>query len=119
MPTKTSYLLLIGIVLVTTVALAPQVLGAQNMGAKELNLAGGSRGEVHFPHANHQKRLDCKICHTLFPQTRGSIEKLKAEGRLKGKQVMNKLCLKCHRAEKRAGKRAGPTTCTKCHVRAK
>jgi hypothetical protein len=119
MGTKTSYLLLIGIVMATTVCLAPPVLGAQNTGAKELNLAGGSRGEVHFPHADHQKRLDCKICHTLFPQAKDSIEKLKAEGKLKGKQVMNKLCIKCHRAEKRAGKPAGPTTCTKCHIRAK
>lgn len=119
MPTKTCFLLLSGLVLATAVGLTPQVLGAQNRGAKELHLTGGSRGEVVFPHANHQKRLDCKVCHTLFPQAKGSVEKLKAEGKLKGKQVMNKLCIKCHKAEKRAGKPAGPTTCVKCHQRKK
>jgi hypothetical protein len=117
---KTSYLLLIGIVLTITLVfgLGSQDLGAQNMGAKEMKLAGGSRGEVPFPHFNHQNKLgDCNVCHSLFPQSKGSIEKLKTEGKLKGKQVMNKHCIKCHKAEKRAGNAAGPTTCVKCHIR--
>jgi hypothetical protein len=120
MPMKTTDRLLIGLVLAITAAvgLAPHHLGAQNMGAKEIKLAGGSRGEVPFPHLNHQNKLgDCNVCHTLFPQAKGSIEKLKAEGKLKAKQVMNKHCIKCHKAEKRAGNAAGPTTCAKCHLR--
>jgi hypothetical protein len=115
---KTIYFLLIGIVLAAVVGPAPPGLAAQNMGAKEMRLAGGSRGEVPFPHLDHQSRLDdCNVCHSLFPQAKDSVEALKAEGKLKGKQVMNKLCIKCHKAEKRAGKPAGPTTCAKCHVR--
>lgn len=120
MRTITTYLLFIGVFLTAAVGLAPQVLGAQNRGAKEMKLTGGRRGEVPFPHFDHQNRLgDCKVCHSLFPQAKGSLEALKAEGKLKGKQVMNKLCIKCHKAEKQAGKQSGPTTCTKCHVRAK
>jgi hypothetical protein len=122
MQTQTTPILLIGIALIAIAAtsLAPQDLGAQNMGAKEMQLAGGNRGEVPFPHFNHQNKLgDCNICHSQFPQAKGGIDKLKAEGQLKAKQVMNKLCIKCHKAEKRAGKPAGPTTCAKCHLRAK
>ncbi len=93
-------------------------LAAQNMGPKEMKLAGGSRGDVPFPHFNHQNKLgDCNVCHSLFPQAIGGIEKLKAEGKLKPKQVMNKHCIKCHKAEQKAGNTYGPMTCNSCHVR--
>ena len=86
------------------------------MGAEHLALEGGSRGVVPFPHHLHQRTLgDCNACHTLFPQEIGAIERLKSEGKLVKKQVMNKHCIKCHRAEKRAGKKAGPLSCAKCH----
>lgn len=122
MQTGTKYPLLIGLTVALTltiaVGLTPREVGAKNMGAKEMQLAGGSRGDVPFPHLGHQKKLgDCNVCHSLFPQAKGSIEKLKSEGKLKGKQVMNKHCIKCHKAEKRAGNPSGPTTCAKCHIR--
>jgi hypothetical protein len=44
---------------------------------------------------------------------------LKAEGTLKKKYVMNKLCTKCHKEKKNAGQKSGPTTCTKCHIKIK
>jgi len=94
------------------------VLAVENKGPEQMSLDGGDRGPVPFPHHRHQNALkDCKACHDLFPQERGSIEKLKAEGRLPQKEVMNKLCIKCHKAEKRAGNTAGPITCSQCHVR--
>jgi hypothetical protein len=97
------------------------VAGAQaveNKGAENISLDAGEPGVVLFPHHRHQNALqDCKICHELFPQEKGSILKLKNEGQLAKKQIMNKLCIKCHRAEKQAGKPGGPTTCTQCHVR--
>jgi hypothetical protein len=34
---------------------------------------------------------------------------------LAGKQVMNKLCVQCHKERKKAGDTSGPTTCTQCH----
>ena len=60
-------------------------------------------------------KANCKICHDTFPQQTGAIDELKKSGDLKPKQVMNKLCTKCHRDRKQAGETSGPTTCTKCH----
>lgn len=94
------------------------VAAVENKGAEKMVLDGGSRGRVSFPHWRHQAPVqDCGVCHEFFPQQTGSIRRLKSEGRLAGKQVMNKLCISCHRAEKRAGKPAGPVTCSDCHVK--
>lgn len=101
-------------------AMVASSMATQNKGAENLELNGGSRGNVPFPHRQHQDQLgDCKICHSVFPQKSGSIEELKAEGTLKKKYVMNKLCTKCHKEKKRDGQKSGPTTCTKCHIKAK
>lgn len=89
-----------------------------NKGAEQINLDGGKKGIVPFPHHRHQATLgDCLVCHNTFDQEKSSIQKAKAEGQLAKKQVMNKLCIQCHRAEMQAGKKAGPTTCSKCHVK--
>ena len=83
-------------------------------------LFGGKRGKVPFPHHQHQNNLgDCKICHSVFPQKSGIIEKLKSEGKLKKKYVMNKLCTKCHKEKKKAGEKSGPVACAKCHIKEK
>lgn len=93
---------------------APQ----QNMGAGEMKLDGGTRGLVPFPHLRHQQTLDdCQVCHSTFPQEKGSIQKAIDEGKLAQKQVMTKLCIQCHRMKKKAGINSGPTTCSKCHVK--
>jgi hypothetical protein len=90
----------------------------ENKGAAEIKLPGGKRGSVPFPHHQHQNKLgDCDICHAVFPQEAGIIETLKAEGKLKKKHVMNKLCTKCHKQKKKEGVKSGPTTCTKCHIK--
>ena len=94
--------------------------GDQNKGAMDIEMEGGTRGKVPFPHHRHQENLgDCKICHSIFPQKLGSIEELKAQGKLEKKYVMNKLCTKCHKETRKAGRETGPLTCSKCHVRAK
>jgi cytochrome c-type protein NrfB len=88
----------------------------QNPGVENIILEGGESGVVSFPHKIHQDVLkDCSICHELFNQEIGSIEKLKAEDKLKTKQVMNTQCLKCHRDNRKAGKPSGPVSCTTCH----
>ena len=85
------------------------------MGAKTIVLKGGMMGDVTFPHEAHQKSLkDCNLCHKLFPMKAGAIEKGIADGKLKKKEVM-KNCEKCHKADKAAGKPAGPTSCKGCH----
>ncbi len=87
-------------------------------GPAMIDIDGGSRGPITFTHRDHQKRLgDCNRCHELFPKQHNSLMKLKKAGRLTPKKVMNKLCIKCHKAEKLAGKPSGPTTCSKCHTR--
>ncbi len=89
---------------------------ADDRGAAELVLEGGTSGPVPFPHALHQEKLeDCQLCHAVFPQRRGAIEALKAQGTLARKQVMNEQCTRCHRERKQQGKPAGPTACTTCH----
>lgn len=107
-------------IVLTLGAVAAVSLATENQGAENLELVGGKRGDVPFPHRQHQKKLgDCQICHSVFPQESGSIERLKAQGALKKKHVMNKLCTKCHKKEKKAGQPSGPTTCTKCHIKKK
>jgi len=106
--------------IVTLFGFAFNVDAVVNKGAAQISIDGGNRGTVPFPHHQHQDRLeDCMVCHQAFAQEKGSIEKAKTEGRLVPKQVMTDLCIQCHREQKRAGKPAGPTSCSKCHIRDK
>lgn len=89
---------------------------SEKKGAEEISLFGGKRGNVPFPHRRHQDAVrDCSICHALFPREKGSIEAYKKEDKLKTKQVMNKLCVKCHRTKAKAGEPTGPRSCNTCH----
>lgn len=117
----TSFLIgLVVCVLIVGAALAMSSGAVENRGAAEITIEGGKRGDVPFPHQRHQEKLvDCNICHTVFPQEKGAIDALKAEGKLKPKQVMNGQCTKCHKEKKRAGEATGPTTCTSCHIKNK
>ena len=108
-------ILVIGMLVISFLAFAEE-----DRGADQISLFGGTRGEVPFPHYLHQNKLeDCKICHDTFPQESGAIEKMKADGQLKKKHVMNKLCTKCHREKKSAGEKTGPITCKQCHIKDK
>ena len=101
-------------------SVALSVAPAENKGAAEIQLPGGKRGPVPFPHHQHQDKLgDCDICHSVFPQEAGIIAKLKTEGKLKKKHVMNKLCTKCHKEKKKEGVKTGPVTCKQCHIKEK
>jgi hypothetical protein len=100
------------------ILLAAFITVAQEKGAENMDLDGGSRGKVPFPHHIHQNVLkDCNLCHAVFGQEAGVIEKMKSEGKLKKKQVMNKMCTKCHKERKKAREKTGPVTCNQCHVR--
>ena len=107
------------IVLLAAAALvASMAVAVENKGAGQIDVDGGSRGKVPFPHHVHQDRLnDCSICHSVFPQEADALRQLKTGGKLEPKQVMNKQCINCHRAEQKAGNKSGPTTCSKCHVK--
>jgi hypothetical protein len=106
--------------LILAMAVAGGLAAAEGgKGADAMVLDGGSRGPVPFGHHRHQAELgDCNLCHDVFPREAGSIERLKADGALKAKSdVMNKLCINCHRAKKTAGAATGPLTCAQCHQR--
>jgi hypothetical protein len=110
---KSKLILLIIFGIVFAVAGATAV---QNKGAETIDLCGGSKGKIPFPHHKHQQALDdCNVCHSIFPQVSGAIEDLKERGNLGKKQVMNKQCVKCHRAKKNAGEKTGPVRCGECH----
>ena len=97
-------------------SMAAIVTASANKGADEITIDGGSKGTIAFPHEEHQEHLqDCMVCHDVFPQELGVIKKMKTEKELKRKQVMNGVCLACHKADKKAGKEHGPTSCNKCH----
>ncbi len=92
--------------------------GAQDTGRENMVLKGGKQGKVNFAHHLHQTIADdCAVCHSAFPQTLDSLEQSKTAGTLKPKQVMNKICLKCHRDLKKAGEKFGPVRCSGCHIK--
>ena len=95
------------------------ILGAETYkGAEQIDINTGSKGLVPFPHRGHQIGLgDCNICHQNFPKEKDSILGLKKAGQLKPKQIMNDLCIHCHRDLRKAGKPGGPTSCNKCHTK--
>lgn len=103
---------------VLSVSAVPAFAQTRETGAAEITLEGGTSGNVLFPHQRHQVKLvDCAICHSTYPQKTGAIEELKAQGKFAKKQIMNEQCIKCHKEKKQAGEKAGPTSCTMCHVK--
>jgi hypothetical protein len=102
----------------TMIWIAGQSVAEINKGAKEMVISDEKQGNVNFPHHQHQEALkDCMLCHDLYPQQPGSILGLKQKGTLAPKQVMNKQCVKCHKAKKEAGEKSGPVTCSQCHTK--
>ncbi|MCG8637701.1 MAG: cytochrome c family protein [Desulfobacterales bacterium] len=88
----------------------------QDKGREKMTLTGGKSGPVDFNHHLHQTVIeDCQTCHKDFPQKEGALDAAKKAGELKKKQVMNKTCVKCHRARKKAGEKSGPVSCKVCH----
>lgn len=90
--------------------------GQEEKGAESVTL-NAKEGSVVFPHGRHQKIfVDCQPCHGLFPKEPQVIGKMKVEGKLKGKEVMD-MCKKCHEARHAKQEKAGPTECKECHVK--
>jgi len=111
---KLKTIAILGSVLIISGTMA--VVGAQNMGTAQFSLDGGSKGEINFPHSLHQETLnDCQVCHGTFPMEPGVILKMKNKNELKKQQVMNKVCLACHKQNKAEGKKYGPVKCNDCH----
>lgn len=108
---KKIFLIAFGVLCMAVFAMAEQ-----NKGAEKIVLKAGNMGDITFPHQQHQTVLpDCRVCHDLFPQESGIIAKMKAENKLKEKQVMNDQCIACHKEKKKEGVKTGPTSCSACH----
>ena len=89
---------------------------SQGKGKEMISIYGGKSGTVAFKHHLHQDLVgDCQACHKDFKQEEGALKAAKEAGILKRKQVMNKTCIACHRAKKKAGETSGPTSCRDCH----
>ncbi len=90
-------------------------MAGDDNGAKSIVLKGGGMGSITFPHAVHQGIfVDCKPCHDLFPKESQVVDKLKTEGKLPKKNVMN-MCTKCHKDLAGKDQKTGPTRCMDCH----
>ena len=106
------------VVLTTVVFIIGIAVAGDNQGAENMDLDAGRKGTVDFSHFLHQTTIgDCNACHSSFPKTAGAIKDLIEQKKLKKKQIMNKTCLKCHKAKKKAGEKTGPTKCSVCHVK--
>ena len=105
-------------IIVTIIFACATAVAVENQGAKDITLDGGKKGNVNFPHHLHQNAIgSCNACHDLFPKTAGTIKDFKEQGKLKKMQVMNKICIECHKLKEKAGEKAGPTKCAQCHVK--
>ncbi len=105
----------LALVLVSIVCSAAVLAVELNQSVDEMVLKGGRFGNVPFGHKTHHAAInDCTMCHDLFPKARGSIARLKSEGRLYRRQVMNQ-CTSCHFDRAKKGKKTGPTRCGGCH----
>jgi hypothetical protein len=95
--------------------------------AKDVVEFNPAYGKVTFAHQKHvDLKLECTKCHHTWKKgdTSGQLckdcHKAKAEGKaISAKDAYHKDCKGCHEEAAKAKKPAGPTACTKCHVKAK
>jgi len=92
-------------------------LAGDDTGAESIVLKGGGLGSITLNHRLHQKvQTDCKPCHDLFPKESQVVEKMKGQGKLQKKNVMD-MCKNCHKSMADKGQKTGPTNCMDCHKR--
>jgi hypothetical protein len=103
------------------------ILMVSGVFAKDVVEFNPAYGKVTFTHQKHVDSIkDCTKCHHTWKKGEtsgklcGDCHKAKTEGKtLSLKDAMHKDCKGCHEEAKKAGKPTGPTSCTKCHVKAK
>ena len=99
---------------------------------KKDEIGSANKKPVTFPHSKHQA-LKCNNCHHKYKEgdakmkkcsechkaKAGEAPKLKdafhATKNKKTKKAITISCVGCHKALKKAKKKHGPTSCTKCH----
>jgi len=120
---------LIAISIITGFLLSILMVSGAFAAKDEIIFGGGTQGKVTFNHKKHSEtlKIDCVKCHHTWKagETSGKLcvdcHKATAEGKTPAaKDAFHQDCYKgCHTEAKKANKPAGPTVCTKCHVKAK
>ena len=104
------------------------ILVVSGVFAKDVVVYNPAFGKVTFTHKKHVEilKIDCMKCHHTWKkgETTGKLckdcHKEKAEGKtISAKDAYHKDCKGCHEEAAKASKPAGPTGCTKCHVKDK
>ncbi|PIW01204.1 MAG: hypothetical protein COW42_05645, partial [Deltaproteobacteria bacterium CG17_big_fil_post_rev_8_21_14_2_50_63_7] len=81
---------------------------------KEIVILKASKGDVSFPHREHQGKFECTTCHHKTPPNgtpeacshcHGVVEEAPSM-----KDALHKRCKDCHKEQN------GPTQCTECHA---
>ena len=109
--------LISGVILGCIFLFACVSIAREDKGAESIDLQGGKMGVVTFPHGRHQSVfVNCNPCHELFPKEPQVIEKMKNEGKLQKKAVMD-MCKNCHKDLEAKDQKRGPTTCKGCHTK--
>ncbi len=110
-------LVMIGVMMILSVVAWAQQNLDKGADMIQLNL-DRAMAEVDFPHHVHQNVVnDCDACHMTFPMAAGIIEEKITRREFRKQQIMNDVCLDCHRAMKTAGQSTGPVACNQCHIR--
>ncbi len=117
--------LLVAVVFVFS-AMAVVTAAESNKGAEKYTIdkCQKRKGPVLFNHWQHQKiqGVTCKTCHHKAEEGKAIKSCLQCHQCKKGeapaaKMAFHKTCKGCHMKMKKAGKKTGPTGCTKCHVK--
>jgi len=114
-------LALVAFIAVSAVAFANPAAPAGDLKVSEM-MKSNKKPPVMFSHAKHAAGVpDCKTCHHTWDGKSAPEKCSKCHtGRKSGKKdniknTMHKKCKGCHKAMKKAGKKAGPTSCKDCH----
>jgi hypothetical protein len=93
--------------------------------APEKVVLNAKPGNITFPHQKHAETLKiaCKTCHHTMKEGETAPAKCttchgvdaKAP---KAQDAFHKRCQGCHKTENETNKKAAPTKCTQCHVKA-
>ena len=112
---------LVAFLAVSVVAFANPKAPAGDLTVSEM-MKSNKKPPVTFSHAKHATAVsDCKTCHHTWDGKADIVKCSKCHtGRKSGKKdniknTMHKKCKGCHKDLKKAGKKAGPTSCKKCH----
>jgi len=85
--------------------------GIEDMNMAERHVASPTKPAVMFPHKFHAEKMSCQTCHEVPEEGKLHVE-IPAEVKGMNNVFHKKLCLDCHKKEKK-----GPKSCNQCHAK--